>query len=224
MDECGPALLYPSTISISDVAGVVSRVTVTLSGLHHTYPADLDVLLVSPTGTAVLLMSQTGTSYDVTNVTLRIADGSPPLPSTNRLVSGTYAPTDYFGHPLTDNLFPSPAPPGPYGTALSALSGINPTGVWSLYVRDAEDDDTGVFAGGWGLEIELRPVVSIYPATEICWSSQTNSRYQVEWAPSVDSTSWTSLGPAVQGTGSNVCVFDSTRSGAVRFYQVRVVQ
>src|SRR5689334_24815951 len=45
-----PASPYPSTIAVAGMTGVVTRVTVTLLGLTHPFPDDLDLLLVSPTG------------------------------------------------------------------------------------------------------------------------------------------------------------------------------
>lgn len=67
------------------------------------------------------------------------------------------------------------------------------------------------------------PTVSIFAAAEICWSSETNRTYQVQWAPALPATNWTDLGSAVAGTGTNVCVFDSTRGSGRRFYRVEVV-
>ena len=41
----GPANPYPSAITITNVAGVVNKVTVRLNGFTHNYPADVDKLL-----------------------------------------------------------------------------------------------------------------------------------------------------------------------------------
>jgi len=40
---------YPNTVNVAGV-GVISDISVTLTGLSHTWPSDLDILLVSPTG------------------------------------------------------------------------------------------------------------------------------------------------------------------------------
>jgi hypothetical protein len=68
-----------------------------------------------------------------------------------------------------------------------------------------------------------RPSVSIFTAVEICWPTETNKTYQLQWAPSLDSTNWLSLGAFVPGTGTNICVFDSTRGTAKRFYRIEVL-
>ena len=149
----GPAALYPSSVLVSGVAGVVNNVTVTLSNVNHSFPADLDVLLVGPGGQKVLLMSDAGASIGVTNVVLKFDDTAPlQLPQEGPIVSGTYHPTDYTDLPPADaDNFPLPAPVGPYATALSAFNGANANGLWSLYVMDDFAGDNGRIAGGWQL-------------------------------------------------------------------------
>ena len=146
----GPGSPYPSTITVSGVAGMVTKVTVTLSNLTHTYPDDIDVLLVGPTGQRLLLMSDTGGASDVNNVTLTFDDtAAVSLPDSGQIISGTFKPTDFE----VDAIFTNPAPAGPYGTTLSAFNGLNPNGTWSLYVVDDAGADTGGINGGWRLAI-----------------------------------------------------------------------
>jgi hypothetical protein len=46
----GKATAYPSSNTVSGLTGVISDVNVTLTGLTHNFPDDVDVLLLSPTG------------------------------------------------------------------------------------------------------------------------------------------------------------------------------
>jgi uncharacterized repeat protein (TIGR01451 family) len=58
--DASKALPYPSTNVVSGVVGLVGNVAVTLSNLNHTFPKDVDVLLVGPQGQKVILMSDAG--------------------------------------------------------------------------------------------------------------------------------------------------------------------
>src|SRR3712207_4699577 len=51
----GTANPYPSTISVAGVSGTVTKVTVTLFNMHHTFTGDIDILLVGPTGQTLVL-------------------------------------------------------------------------------------------------------------------------------------------------------------------------
>jgi hypothetical protein len=67
----GQAERYPATINVrGEPTNGLSRVEVTLHNLAHSYPADLDILLVSPSGAKIMLMSDAGASFAVTNATL----------------------------------------------------------------------------------------------------------------------------------------------------------
>ena len=58
----GPATPYPSTITVTGATGLVGKVTVALKGLTHSFPDDLEILLVGPDGQQMLLMSDVGGS------------------------------------------------------------------------------------------------------------------------------------------------------------------
>src|SRR5262249_11334031 len=92
----GAANPYPSTITVSNMPGLVTKVTVTLSNMNHSFPDDIDILLVSPSGEHTLLMSDAGGAHAITNVTLGFDDaGAGLLPDSTQIVSGTFQPTDY---------------------------------------------------------------------------------------------------------------------------------
>jgi subtilisin-like proprotein convertase family protein len=120
--------------------------------LSHNYPADIDMLLVSPAGAAVRLMSDAGSEYNVTNIVLRFTDTvTNRLPNLTVLQSGTYAPTDY-GTPL--DVFPLPAPGSVTATNFVPFLGTSANGNWSLFIRDDLGGDGGTIASGWTLDIE----------------------------------------------------------------------
>jgi subtilisin-like proprotein convertase family protein len=154
----GPATPYPSNITIAGFTKPVTRVTVTLKQISHTFPDDIDVLLVGPTGAKFVLMSDVAGSSDLTGQTFTFDDQAAALlPDGTAPPSGSFKPTNYS----TGDAFPAPAPAGPYltpGTAggsslTAAFNSLNPNGIWSLYVVDDVGGDVGMIAGGWSLSI-----------------------------------------------------------------------
>jgi len=139
---------YPSVIYVANVPGVVEKVTVTLKGVSHNYPSDIDILLVSPTGEKTILMSDAGDGNAINNVNLTFdANASAVLPENGQITSGTYKPVNYG----SADYFPPSAPAGPYTADLSVFKGVNPNGYWALYVVDDDRMDDGVIAGGWSI-------------------------------------------------------------------------
>jgi len=150
MPSSGAATPYPSTIDTSALSGVLLDVNVTLSNVGHTWPDDMDVLLIGPGGEMVMLVSDAGGSSDIIFTTLTFDDeASASLPDSALIASGTYLPTDYEA----GDVLPAPAPAGPYLTDLSVFEGEPWQGVWSLYVFDDTGSDSGSIANGWSLEL-----------------------------------------------------------------------
>jgi subtilisin family serine protease len=143
----GNASPYPSTITVPSGTGTISNVRVVLNGFTHTWPGDVDILLVGPGGQTCLLLSDVGGSTDATNLTLTFDDAGAVAGSP--LTSGTYRPTNIG----TGDTFGSPAPLPPYGSALSAFNGTAATGTWRLFVIDLIGGDSGSLAGGWSLAL-----------------------------------------------------------------------
>lgn len=155
---------YPSTISVSGLTGTIpttpGSVKVTLNGFSHTFPDDVGILLVGPTGAALLLQSGVAQGQDANNITYTFSDsGATQLPDDTAITAGTFKPTAHY----TGDSFPAPGPgttygnPGPAGggtaTFASVFGGTNPNGNWNLFVRDFVPGDSGSISGGWSLEI-----------------------------------------------------------------------
>jgi subtilisin-like proprotein convertase family protein len=158
----GPAAPYPSAINVAGVTGTVSKVTATLKNMNHTFPDDVDILLVGPGGQKLLLMSDAGGSADIVNNTYTFDDAAAATMSDGGpLASGTFKPSN-FG---TGDTFPAPAPVGPYPDPqlLSVFNGTNPNGTWSLYIVDDVGGDIGNVNMGWELNITTSQVVCTTP-------------------------------------------------------------
>ncbi|WP_168651240.1 S-layer family protein [Dolichospermum sp. UHCC 0352] len=160
----GAATTYPSSINVSGLNGTITSLKVTLSNISHTYPDDLDILLIGPTGANILLMSDAGWSWDLNNVTLTFdPNASDFLPDQGQISSGSYRATDYE----TDDRFNnSPAPSGDYGIDFSVFNNTIPNGIWNLYVVDDTGVDIGNIAGGWSIaidttEVTTKPIVTL---------------------------------------------------------------
>jgi uncharacterized repeat protein (TIGR01451 family) len=158
LQQSGPAQPYPSVINVSNFVGLLGKVTVTLSNLSHTYPGDINALLVAPGGAKTLLMSHAGDKA-VAGIDLTFDDSaSGPVPASGVIPSGTYQPTAYSPDPQLGG-FPANAPAGPYPAMLAAFNGVNPNGAWSLFVFDDHSGDAGSISNGWSLVLEaISPV------------------------------------------------------------------
>jgi len=153
---------YPSSIIVPSTTGTVTKVTVSLSGFNHSYPGDVDILLVGPSGQKLLLMSDAGGGSDVVNANIVFTDtASASLPN-SLISSGAYKPTNYD---TNSDTFPSPAPASPYVATLSTFNSINPAGTWILYVRDDSQQDVGSINGGWSLSFEITPPPTVAPSS-----------------------------------------------------------
>ena len=134
-------------------------VNVTLTGISHTFPTDIDVLLVGPAGQSTVLMADTGGGFDLVNVNLTFDDAAATsLPLTTQIAAGTFKPTNGFAFSGT-----APAPAGPYGATLSVFNGSDAAGTWKLFVFDDANPDSGSISGGWSLDITLAEITALDP-------------------------------------------------------------
>ncbi len=148
----GPASVYPVQIPVAGIATPLLSARVQVFGLSHTWPSDIDMLLVGPDGRQLIVQSDAGSGMSVANLSYVIADeGATTLPNASSLVAGTFRPTN-FGD---DELFPAPAPAAPYNSPVpaggSTLAGVfaggQANGTWNLYVMDDNAADSGSLAG-----------------------------------------------------------------------------
>lgn len=183
--DSGAASIFPSTINVTNVSGTIQKVTATLRGFSHSWPDDVDVLLVGPAGQKVMLLSDAGGGNARNGVTLTFdSSASASAPDSGALSASSYKPTNIDS--TTDN-FPAPAPAGPFGSTLSSFNGSNPNGVWSLYIQDDGAMDSGSLTQGW--------VLSLTTSNLVCVEGQGN---QVDLALDMQSSS------ALLSTDSNL--------------------
>jgi hypothetical protein len=152
----GKAARYPATVDVQGEPTNLWHVEVTLTNLTHDYPADLDTLLVSPTGAKIMLMSDAGGATATTSSTLTFLPrwkGYDYPPCQSAIPSGQttfYSPFNCDGG--DNDAMPSPAPAGPYSTELNDLFGANPNGVWELFISDDRYGQGGILFESWRLK------------------------------------------------------------------------
>jgi subtilisin-like proprotein convertase family protein len=157
---------YPSTISVSGLAGPVTDVNVTLRAVDHSNPDDLDVLLVGPGGQQIEILSDAGDSSSLGPEQLPDLtfddQAAGNAPDNGAISGGAYKPTNHFGglgEPVDgSDVFPSPAPGPPrFSTLADAFNGTDSNGTWQLYVADDQAQAIGTIRGGWSLQITTGP-------------------------------------------------------------------
>lgn len=120
-----------STLNFSGPVTSITDVNVTLN-ISHTWDSDLNVLLISPEGTAIELFA--GVGGDGNNFLNTVLDDQATIaitdPAATPPFAGSFQPEE----------------------ALSGLNGENPNGIWTLVVQDDVPGDNGVL-NGWSLTI-----------------------------------------------------------------------
>lgn len=168
--------VYPITFAVSGMGTTITDIDITLNfgtaagtvlfalGEEHTFCGDLDMMLVSPTGTSLVFLSDAGSFADMNgsytfddeaaetiqeSPTTQVVDGN--------LVNGSYRRSAYIdGDP-----FLSPAPsPNFANIFFSAFDGQNPNGTWELYIMDDAGGDAG-----WLMTSSLTVTAVPEPAT-----------------------------------------------------------
>jgi uncharacterized delta-60 repeat protein/uncharacterized repeat protein (TIGR01451 family) len=162
-----PGYGYPSLIDVSGIPGFLTKATVTLSNFGHTYPSDVDVVLEAPNGSNSILISHCGGSTIVSGVNLTLDQAATKyVPTTTKLTTGTYLPTEFIEQGVFSEMYLLPAVPSyetvpvgapespfPYGTNLSVFAGASPNGSWSLWAISDLSGDSGYISNGWVLNL-----------------------------------------------------------------------
>lgn len=160
---------YPSTINVSGVnPAYMTSVRVSISGLTHSYPDDLDIILVGPQGQRSILMSDAGGGGDVTALAALGFEQSAAtaIADETTLTAGIFRPANYDASG-TDT-FPAPGPGALVNAPadLSVFNGTDPNGTWSLYVVDDANQDAGLISGGWQLRFTVPTVFTVNSAAD----------------------------------------------------------
>lgn len=215
---------YPSTISVANVPGVITSVSVVLTNISHPLADDLDVLLVGPNGEKVMLMSDVGGTNRLNFVTLNISDAATiGLPDSTIIASGIYRPSNF----VVNESMPSPAPVGPYGNSLSVFNGISPNGEWRLFATDDTANSSSGALGGWFLQlgIAVTPVTIINEPQDKLVSPGGSAQFHVDVSGTPPfAYQWMRNGQVIvpfgQG-GPTLSLFNVTSNNA-GFYSVQV--
>jgi subtilisin-like proprotein convertase family protein len=150
------AVPYPSDIIVAGLGAPIASMTVTITGISHTFPDDFGILLLGPNGNCVVIEDGAGGGEDIVNLTWTFDDAAAaPLPSAGQLVSGTFQP----GQNQYSDVFAAPAPPAAswFTSFGAAYGGSNGNGTWSLLIQDFVGGDSGVVSGGWSINFTLVP-------------------------------------------------------------------
>lgn len=210
---------YPSTIAVSGLPANAIVKSVTVKGVRHSFPDDIDMLLQSPTGTNVVLMSDVGGSADATGQNYTFDDAGVAMADAALNATGVYKPTN-FGASDT-----YPAPVGAITQATPTLASFtgDPNGTWNLYIRDEFSGDIGLMSG-WEITFTIPPAtnctsaprtVTVTVQAPITFTNQLSNRtvcqgdnliltlallgtiQNIQWQVSTNGgTTWTDIGGA----------------------------
>ena len=149
---------FPNTFQGNDY------LTVTLNGFSATNTSDVDVVVVAPTGAALVLLGGAGGTSLVGPINVTFDDTAASSLITSSLTTGSFKPTQNV--PIGS--FPSPGPglaydsPAVIGTSIlgnfnaaGLFPAISLNGQWSLYLMDTVSSDSTELLSGWSVHIAL---------------------------------------------------------------------
>jgi hypothetical protein len=169
----------------------------TVTRIHHiwshTFPDDLDIMLVAPNGDAFYLISDCNGGNDWVSTNYTISDaGAANFQNTALDASGTYRPTNIGASDVMTGATPTTgANPATAGTATfaSVFGGDDPNGTWNLYVRDDASGDGGSI-GGWSITITAGAPPTCGAPTSLVATPTSTTAANLTWSAPV-------IGPAL---------------------------
>ena len=201
----GAGAPYPSTVAVSGLPANAVVKSVTIKGVRHSFPADVDMLLQSPTGTNVVLMSDVGGGTDATGQNYTFDDAGGAMSDLAFNATGTYKPTNYGAA----DTYPAPIGAITQGTPTLASFAGDPNGTWNLYIADGFAGDIGMISS-WEITFSI-------PGPTNCTSSPRTVTVTVQ-APIVFTTQ-----PANRSACQNGSVtFTAAATGTVTTTQWQV--
>lgn len=163
-----------SAIGVGGMAGRITQVEVSLNKVSHTRIDDLDVLLVSPSGDAVVVMSDVCPEAATNRYWTFKADTPTPIGAAPGACSDfVYRPANHPGEPDA-----WAEAPGDHTADLNDFMGEDPNGTWTLRIVDDQPGvDSGSISLGWTLRVvtatadlrlpgDIDGRASQYPSTE----------------------------------------------------------
>lgn len=146
-----------SQITVSGIGTGATALSIDLFNMSHTFPDDLDFLLVNPSGVGVVFLSDAGGGTDIVGINLNFADSNSGQTSdAGPMVGGAFTVSNFVTgdtfHDSTNALVTWTD-----STTINGLLAGNADGVWTLWVRDDASADIGSIAGGWALNFTAVP-------------------------------------------------------------------
>lgn len=140
-----------STLSVN-APGLISRVEVRIKTVTHTRPADLDIMVETPSGDFFYLMSDQCGATGVTGYDWYFADDYTDQLGTSTASCGSVnvKPGDNFADTDGWDTAPGAVP----ATTFASLTGTNQNGTWRLHIDDDTASETGTIGNGWEVRIE----------------------------------------------------------------------
>jgi hypothetical protein len=164
-----------------------------------------DIVFVEPGTTNLATVSEFSLWMGFDHLSLRAGEE-------NRVIIEAF---DLAGIRIIDYVSPSLTMPSIYQSF--ATSGVH-------RIRITQVDGVTIDDLAFGTPTGSGFRADIYCAVEVCWPSQTDRQYLVQWTPAIGPTNWTTLTGPLQGTGDTMCVFDSTRGRERRLYRVQEIE